>query len=435
MSSSADGHRLARLPGGGRVITAPMRERASVSVALLVAAGSRYEQPDKRGVAHFIEHMVFKGSERYPTARHISEAVEGVGGVLNAATDKEMTMFWAKVPAEHQSLAVEVLGDMVFHSTFDTREIAKERQVVIEELRMYQDNPQEHVSTLFEEAMWPEHPLGWDTAGSEESVRAIERDDCMAFLESHYHADRIVASMAGAIDHGDALAQVSEALGSWGNGAVPVCPPAEPAGDGDDRLKLQNRRTEQANVCIGARSASYTDPERFAVDLMTAVLGEGMSSRLFLHLREDRGLAYDVHAFTVKHRDSGAIGIYIGCEPRRAAAATEAAVAELEQLATEPVGELELRKARALILGRLLLQLEGTSSLATFLGQQELLTGEILLPEELVRRIEAVSADDVRRAAGAALDAGLCGAVIGPFAKPDKFEKILARTAGSAKGA
>jgi predicted Zn-dependent peptidase len=433
MSSSADGHRLTRLAGGARVITAPMRERASVSVALLVAAGSRYEQPEKRGVAHFIEHMVFKGSERYPTARHISEAVEGVGGVLNAATDKEMTMFWAKVPAEHQSLAIEVLGDMVFHSSFDTGEIAKERQVVIEELRMYQDNPQEHVSTLFEEAMWPDHPLGWDTAGNEESVRAIERDDCMAFLARHYHADRIVASMAGAIDHGDALAQVSEALGAWGNGAVPSYQPAEPVADGE-RLKLQNRRTEQANVCIGARSASYTDPQRFAVDLMTAVLGEGMSSRLFLHLREDRGLAYDVHAFTVKHRDSGAIGIYIGCEPRRAAAATEAAVAELEQLAGEPVGELELRKARALILGRLLLQLEGTSSLATFLGQQELLTGEILLPDELVRRIEAVSADDVQRAAVAALDAGLRGAVIGPFAKPDKFEKILARTAGSARG-
>jgi predicted Zn-dependent peptidase len=427
MTSSAAGHRLTRLRDGARVITAPMRERTSVSVALLVAAGSRYERPESRGLAHFIEHMVFKGSERYPTARHISEAIEGVGGVLNAATDKEMTLFWAKVPARHQALAIEVLGDMVFHSKFEKGEITKERQVVIEELRMYQDNPQEHVSTLFEEAMWPDHPLGWDTAGTEEAVRAIERDDCVSFLEGHYHADRVVASVAGATDHAAALAHLSEALGAWGDGAAPEYEPAEPAPDGE-RLRFQHRRTEQANVCIGARSASYTDPDRFAVDLMTAVLGEGMSSRLFLHLREDRGLAYDVHAFTVKHRDSGALGIYIGCEPRRAAAAAAAAVAELEQLASEPVGEEELRKARALILGRLLLQLEGTSSLCTFLGQQELLSGEILLPDELVRRVEAVDAAGVQRAAAGALEAGLRGAVIGPFAKPDKFEKVLART-------
>ncbi|HEY6377802.1 MAG TPA: pitrilysin family protein [Candidatus Dormibacteraeota bacterium] len=427
MTTSAAGHRLTRLPGGARVITAPMRERSSVSIALLVAAGSRYEEPQNRGLAHFIEHMVFKGGAHYPSARAISEAIEGVGGVLNAATDKELTMFWAKVPAAHQALAIEVLGDMVFHAGLDAAEIAKERQVVIEELRMYQDNPQEHVSTLFEEAMWPDHPLGWDTAGSEETVRDIERDACLAFLERHYHADRVVASVAGATHHDTALAQLGAALGSWGDGAAPEYRRAVPAPDGE-RLRFQSRRTEQANLCIGARSASYTDPDRFAVDVLTSVLGEGMSSRLFLHLREDRGLAYDVHAFTVKHRDSGALGIYIGCEPRRAAAATEAAVAELEQLASEPVGEDELRKVRALILGRLLLQLEGTSAMGNFLGQQELLSGEILLPDELVRRVEAVSAGDVQRAAADVLEAGLRGAVIGPFPKPDKFEKILART-------
>jgi predicted Zn-dependent peptidase len=427
MTTSAAGHRLTRLPGGARVITAPMRERSSVSIAFLVAAGSRYEEPQNRGLAHFIEHMVFKGGARFPSARAISEAIEGVGGALNAATDKEMTMFWAKVPASHQALAIEVLGDMVFHAGLDAAEIAKERQVVIEELRMYQDNPQEHVSTLFEEAMWPDHPLGWDTAGSEETVRDIERDACLGFLTRHYHADRVVASVAGATDHATALAQLSDALGSWGDGAAPEYRRALPAPEGE-RLRFQNRRTEQANLCIGARSASYTDPDRFAVDVLTSVLGEGMSSRLFLHLREDRGLAYDVHAFTVKHRDSGALGIYIGCEPRRAGAAAEAAVAELEQLATEPVGEEELRKVRALILGRLLLQLEGTSSMGNFLGQQELLTGEILLPDELVRRVEAVSAADVQRAAAGVLEAGLRGAVIGPFSKPDKFEKILTRT-------
>lgn len=428
MSTTDDAHRLTRLPGGARVITAPMRERTSVSVAVMVAAGSRYEGASQRGLAHFIEHMVFKGSERYPSARHISEAVEGVGGVLNAATDKEMTMFWAKVPAQHLAVAVDVLGDMVFRGGFDAAELAKERLVVVEELRMYQDNPQEHVSTLFEEVMWPDHPLGWDTAGTEEAVRAIDRDDCMRFLGEHYHADRVLASVAGAVDHDETTALLAVALGSWGDGPAPECRPAEPVPDGSPVLKLQNRRTEQANVCIGTRSASYTDPDRFAVDLLTTVLGEGMSSRLFLHLREEQGLAYDVHAFTVKHRDSGSLGMYIGCEPRRAAAAMEAAIAELEQLASTPVGDAELAKARALTLGRLLLQLEGTSSLCTFLGQQELLTGEILLPDEIVRRVEAVTAADIMRAAAGALLTGLRAAVIGPFPKPTRFERILART-------
>ena len=411
------------------MITAPMRERASAAVALMVGAGSRHEARTEAGLAHFIEHMVFKGTDRYPSARRLSEAIEGVGGALNAATDKEMTMFWAKVPAQHLALAVEVLAEMVFRSVFDPGEVEKERLVVIEELRMYQDNPQDHVATLFDEVMWPDHPLGWDTAGTEETVRSLGRDDCRRFLEAHYRGDRVVAAVAGGVDAGPASRLLAEAIdGRVAPGVAPEALPARPLAAEAERLRLVQRRTEQANVCLGARSLSYNHPDRFVVDLLTTVLGEGMSSRLFLHLREERGLAYDVHSFTVKHRDSGALGIYIGCDPRRAAAAIEAAVAELVELAEAPVGDVELRKARMQTEGRLLLQLESTSSLCTYLGQQELLTDEILLPAQVIEALEAVTAEDIRRVARETLEGGLRAALIGPFRSEQKFLKILART-------
>lgn len=426
MPVSDGAHRITRLPGGACVITAPMRERASAAVAVMLAAGSRQESPAEAGLAHFIEHMVFKGSERYPSAKAISEAVERVGGVINAATDKEMTMFWAKVPAAELGLAVDVLSDMVFGGLYDAAEVAKERLVVIEELRMYLDNPQDHVATLFEEVMWPEHPLGIDTAGTEETVRSFEREDCLRFLGRHYHGDRVVVTITGAIDHDEALERVAPAIRSWGDGPVPEGPAAVPVPDSAPRLRLVAKKTEQANICIGARSRSYLDPDRFAVDLMTTVLGDGMSSRLFLALREERALAYDAHAFTVKHRDTGAVGIYIGCEPRRAKDALSAAIAELTRLAEEPVPDAEMAKARTYTTGRLLLQLESTSSMCTYLGQQQVLAGEILTPAEVVAAVEAVSADDVRRMARETLAAGLRGAIIGPFRNPDVFLKKLA---------
>ncbi|HZS14155.1 MAG TPA: pitrilysin family protein [Candidatus Dormibacteraeota bacterium] len=417
-------YRLTRLPSGARIITAPMRERASVAVAVMFAVGSRYEDERTAGLAHFIEHMVFKGSSRYPTAQAISEAIEGVGGVLNAATDKEATLFWAKVPAGKLPLAADVLCDMVYHAVLDTAELHKERQVVIEELRMYQDNPQDYVHTLFDEVMWPDHPLGRDTAGTEETVRSFERDDCLGYLREHYHGDNVVISVAGAIEHEAAIESLQPLVGAWGEGRVPDAP-AAPARTATQRLRFVNKRTEQANLVLGSNGVSYLDEDRFAVDMLNAVLGEGMSSRLFLTLREEQALAYDVHSFTIKHRDAGALGVYVGCEPRRARQAAEAAIRELHAMAERPVGDAELAKAREYSKGRLLLQLEGTSSLCNYLGQQELLTDEILLPDEVVRRIDAVSAADIVRVARRLLEGGLRAAVIGPFRAPERFEALL----------
>ena len=413
------------LEGGVRVLAAPMRERASVSIAFMFGTGSRVESADECGLAHFIEHMVFKGGELYPTARRISEAVEGVGGALNASTDREATIFWAKVPAERIDVAVAVLGDMLFTPRFLAEDVDRERQVVIEELRMYEDSPQDHVHTLFDAVMWPDHPLGWDVAGTEATVQSFTAADCRRHLQRHYRRDDLVVSAAGALDS-DAIAElVSQSLQRWpDHGGDRVAPLAATAPSGA-AVSILDRRASQANIVLGARAPSYRDERRFVADILNVVLGEGMSSRLFLELREERALAYDVHSFLTRVADSGTLAISLGCEPKRALVAMRAAVAELKRLATEPVPHAELERAKEYARGRLSVQLESTSALCNHLGQQELLTGEILLADDIAERLLAVDPDAVRALAAEILGGGLRAAVIGPFRKPEPFLEVL----------
>jgi predicted Zn-dependent peptidase len=368
---------------------------------------------------------VFKGGGRYPTARAISEAIEAVGGSINASTDKEATVFYAKVPAEHVGLACDVLAEMLFLPILEAEEVAKERQVVIEELRMYLDNPQDHVGSLFDEVMYPDQPLGWDVAGTEETVRSFEPDTCRDHLRRHYLPERLVVSVAGAVDGAAVASLVEPRLAALSAGRAAAAAPADEGRQGV--VRLLSKRTDQANVILGGHACSYRDPRRFVVDLLNVVLGEGMSSRLFQELREERALVYDVHSFTSKLRDTGCLGIYLGCEPRRAAQAVGVAVDELVRLASAPLGAGELERAKEYAKGRLLLHLEGSGAMSQFLGQQELLTGEIMVADEVVAAIEAVTAEELRGMAQAICGRGLRAAIIGPFAKAERFERALAR--------
>jgi predicted Zn-dependent peptidase len=393
----------------------------------MVAVGSRHEDASNSGISHFVEHMVFKGGTRYPTARDVSEAIEGVGGVLNAATDREATVFWTRVPAAKLDVAVSVLTDMLLSPALDSAEVVKERQVVIEELRMYQDNPQDYVQILFDEVMWPDHPLGWDVAGREETVRGFTAADCRAHLDGHLLPSTLVVSVAGGFETPAAVEMVESAIGPWAAprretpaAAIAATPPSGPP------LRLIRRNAEQANILVGARAPSYNDPDRHVADILNVILGEGMSSRLFLELREHRGLVYDVHSFMSRLSDTGVLGIGLACEPKQAATALEAAIDELRKLAVEPVGDAELTKAREYTKGRLLLGLESTSALCEYAGQQLLLQGEILEPDELVARLEAVDAAQVSALAGRLLSAGLRAAVVGPFRSEARFEKAIA---------
>ncbi len=402
-----------------------MPERLSASVVLMFGGGSRLEDDRLAGVSHFIEHLFFKGTLTRPTAKEIADAIEGVGGFINASTDKELTAYWARVPAEHIELASDVLFDVVSNSKLDPADIERERMVILEELRMYQDQPQEDVQNLFEELIWPDHPLGRDIAGTEESVARLTRDDVMEYADVHYRLPNLVVGVAGSIDEERTSSLVSSRLTlpaqQNGDGAIAAPPPplTQP------RVLVKKRNTEQAHVCLGARSLSYLDDDRYTLDLLNTVLGEGMSSRLFLNIREKLGLAYDVHSFTQKHRDTGYVGVYIGVDPKKAVEAVNAVVAELHSLAEREVSGEEMSRAKEFTKGRLRLELETTNGVAFWLTYQELLLGEIKTIEDELALVDAVSAADVRRVAQALLREPLQMAIVGPFSRDSAFRLAI----------
>ena len=413
-----------RLPGGARMIVEPMPERQSASVVLMFTGGSRLENDHLAGVSHFIEHLYFKGTARRPSSKEIADAIEGVGGFINASTDKELTAYWARVPSEHLSLGLDVLFDIVANSRLDAADVERERMVILEELRMYQDQPQDLVQNLFEELIWPGHPLGRDIAGTVESVSRLDREEIIEYVDAHYRQPNLVIGLAGSLDSADTIAEVTRKLSLRAeiDGGAQDISPAPLAGP---RVLLRRRQTEQAHICLGARAFSYLHPERYAFDILNTVLGEGMSSRLFLNIRERLGLAYDVHSFSQKHRDTGYLGVYIGVDPKKAVDAVNAVMAELSGLSEGEVGAEELARAKEFTKGRLRLELETTNGVAFWLTYQETLLGEIKTIEEELDLVDAVTAADVRRVAHEVLSGPIQMSVIGPFSRDGGFRLAI----------
>src|ERR1700674_5350131 len=420
----ADSHRVRGLLGGAKLVTAPMPERLSASLVLMFGGGSREEDDRLAGVSHFIEHLFFKGTLRRPSAKEIADAIEGVGGFINASTDKELTAYWTRVPAEHVQLGLDVLSDIVSNSKLSPEDVERERMVILEELRMYQDQPQDYALNLLEEVVWPGHPLGRDIAGTEESVARLTRDDILEYADAHYRLPNLVIGMAGAIDEREMLAAVSSGL-QLSSEPDGVLSPETPAPLNGAHVLLRRKRTEQAHICLGVRALSYMHPDRYALDLLNTVLGEGMSSRLFLNIRERLGLAYDVHSFTQKHRDTGHLGVYIGVDPKKAVEAIQGVLAELRMLGERDVLPEELERAKEFTKGRLRLELETTNGVSFWLTYQELLLGEIKTIEEELVLIDAVSAADIRRVAAEILRGPLQMAVIGPFSSEAGFRSAI----------
>ncbi len=413
-------HRVHGLAGGARVVVAPMPERLSASLVFMFGGGSRLEDERLAGASHFIEHLFFKGTKRRPTSKEIADAIEGVGGFINASTDKELTAYWTRVPAEHLQLGLDVLADIVSNSKLAVDDVERERLVILEELKMYQDQPQDYALNLLEEIIWPGHPLGRDIAGTEQSVARLTRDDILEYANAHYRMPNLVIGVAGAMDENETLEAIgsSVTLTSEPNGLVTPQPPLPLNGS---NVLLRRKRTEQAHIGLGVRAQSYLDPDRFALDLLNTVLGEGMSSRLFLNIRERLGLAYDVHSFTQKHRDTGHLGIYLGVDPRKAIGAIRAVIAEMHRLCDEDLSEEELHRAKEFTKGRLRLDLETTNGVAFWLTYQELLLGEIMDIEDELRMVDAVTAADIRRVANTVLRSPIQAAVIGPFNRETAF--------------
>jgi predicted Zn-dependent peptidase len=385
------------LPNGLRVLVAPMPHTRSVTVALYFGTGSRYEAPPEQGIAHLVEHMLFKGSRRYPSAQHISETIEGVGGILNAVTDKELTVYYAKVASRHAELAFDLLTDMVQAPLLEAAELEKEKRVVLEELGLAQDAPGEWVHQMLSELLWPEQPLGWEIAGTPATVNAQDPDTLAAYIRRAYGPANAVLMVAGDADP----AWVTAAAGARfaGEGAPPPSWLPARAAEGQPLVSAQARETEQAYLCLGGPALSRADPDRYALRLANAVLGDGMSSRLFLEVRERRGLAYDVQSYVNAFYDTGALVITAGVEPEQTDPALEALLTEVDKLRQSAVAEAELRKVKEYVKGRTLLGLEDSASVASWYATQELLTTELLTPDEAIDRIEAVSVEDVTRVA------------------------------------
>ncbi|TMD18111.1 MAG: insulinase family protein [Chloroflexi bacterium] len=401
-----------------------MPQRLSASLVLMFGGGSRLEDDRLAGVSHFIEHLFFKGTQRRPTSKEIADAIEGIGGFINASTDKELTAYWARVPAEHMELGLDVLFDIVSNSKLAPADIERERSVILEELKMYQDQPQEHVQNLLEELIWPGHPLGRDIAGTLASVAKLTRDDILEYANSRYRMPNLVIGAAGMIDDAVVVAAVSSKL-SLPRELDGAEQPEPPGPLSSPNLAMRRQRTEQAHICLGVRALSYMHPDRYALDLLNTVLGEGMSARLFLNIRERLGLAYDVHSFTQKHRDTGYLGLYLGVDPKNAIRAVEAAISQLRRLREEDVEPEELARAKEFTKGRLRLDLETTNGVAFWLTYQQLVMGEVRTIEDELALVDAVTAADIRRVANEVLSGPIQMAVIGPFAKSAGFQAAI----------
>ncbi len=383
------------LPNGLRLLTSSMPHTRSVAVCVYVGAGSRYETPAESGVSHFIEHRCFKGTAKHPTAQAISEAIDGVGGILNAATDREFTVFYAKVARPHLELALDVLVDLVQAPILDPGEIEKERKVVLEELASVADSPGQQVDLIADELLWPDQPLGWDVAGNEESVKALTREMTVDYMRRQYVPNNLVLTVAGAIDHAEMEALIAPTLG-----AIPTATAGSwfPALDGqaEPRCRLLNKRTEQSHIAIALHGLPMLHPDRYAIDLLSVLFGEGMSSRLFMELRERQGLCYDVHSYVSHFQDAGAFGIYAAVDPANARKAVKALMGEIGKL-REGIPEAELHRAKELAKGRMLLRMEDTRAVSGWLGGHELLTNHVDSPDETVEKLEKVTTADLGR--------------------------------------
>jgi predicted Zn-dependent peptidase len=385
------------LPAGPRVISARLPGSRSVSVAAYVLAGSRLESPEEAGVAHFMEHLTFKGTQGYPSSRAISEAVEGVGGSANAATDRESTVYWVRVPRREAVTAMNVLGELIVRPRLEEADIDQERTVIVEEIRSYLDDPSEYCQMLIQQALFGDGALGREICGDEEGIRALPARTIRDFWHATYRPANTVVAIAGDLEHDEAVALAASAFGS-GNGVFPSwgAAPELPAGP---RVLTGRRDTSQAQLSIAVPALRRDHPDAWNLSVLNAVLGDGMSSRLFLGVREEKGLAYDVSSGIVEYADAGALEVSAGVDPASLPAAIDAILLELRRLVDDPVPADELAKAKAYLSGGLELRMDDTRHLASWIGGQEALHDRVFTLDDALAAVEAVRPDAIQRLA------------------------------------
>ena len=423
--SPVDSFETTTLDTGLRVVSVTLPHTLAVSLSIYVASGSRYESDASAGISHYVEHMLFKGTKSWPTARKISEAVEGVGGNLNASTGQEIVNYWARVPAPKLEIAADVICSLVKEPILDAAEFEKERNVILEELDMTRDDPQSRIAMLAEEITFPDHPLGRDIGGSRESLETLTRDDLIRHISDEYAPAAGVVCVVGRMSHEEAVEIVEKFLGDWGIDRSPKQRSVSRGLASGKVARVEHRDIEQANVCLTMPGISYEDPDRWTLSLVNGILGGGMSSRLFQRIREELALAYAVQSFSQSHSDQGYFGVYAGVSPKNATAAVDAILIELSRFA-ETVTSDELNRAREYLKGRLVLGTEDTRGVVSWVGRQEALVGRVVTVAEALDNIDATSLEDVRRVAARIFDSSNYRlAVLGPFESSKEFDAQL----------
>lgn len=414
-------------PAGLRLLVVPLRGTSAVTFFLVVRTGSRNEEPEGWGISHFLEHLVFKGSQKRPTTRAISEAIDGVGGEMNAFTSKEWTAFYAKAASHHVELLLDVVSDMVLRPLLRAEDIERERGVILEEINMYEDTPVRSIADTFEETLFGRHPLAHQITGAKEVIRTVPRATLLRYLARQYRARSAVAALAGNVEPKRGLSLLRKALRAFPVGRAAAAQPFARQ-FGRSRVRVKAKKTDQSHLVIGAPAVPFLHPDRPAVDLAAAILGGGMSSRLFLEVREKRGLAYAIRTSPEHMVDTGYVATQAGVETKKLREACRVIVREHQRLGARRVSDAELTKAREYLKGKLLLSLEASDEVAQFVGLQEVLLSRILTPDAIFRLLDAVTPADIQRVARQYLSPRRLRLVaVGPELDARALERVLAR--------
>jgi len=404
-------YRKERLDNGIRVITEAIPYVRSVSLGVWFTVGSRLEKAEQSGISHFIEHMLFKGTKNR-TAKALAETMDAVGGQLNAFTSREYTCYYAKVLDTHFTLAAEVLADMVLNSLFSPEDIEKEKNVVLEEIKMYEDTPDELVHDLFIQAVWSGHALGNTILGPEAGIRQFDRPAVTEYYARHYTPDNCIIAVAGNIDHAEVMCTLTRCFsGLAGKGG----PDREEGPVFRPENAIRQKPTEQVHICLGTQGVGQLDKAVYPLYIINNVIGGGASSRLFQSIREEKGLAYSIYSYQSSFRDAGLFTVYAGMSPECTDNVIQLTLEEFHQLRTQGISEAELAKTKEQLKGSLLLSLESTNSRMTRMAKSEIYYGRVVSPDELIARIDTVTRNEVRELAEAVLDPDrLALAAVGP---------------------
>ena len=413
------------LDNGLRVITAPQPDNPAVTILVLVEAGSEYETKEINGLSHFLEHLCFKGTEKRPKAIDIAGELDGIGAFYNAFTSQEFTGYFAKAEAKHLGKILDVVSDIYLNSVFDSKEIDKERGVIIEEINMYEDLPMARVHYLFLELLYGDQPAGWNIVGEKEIIKTLTREDFIAYRKKHYLAGKTIVVVAGNINEDEAIAKVENIFTGIPTGAeIRKSKPEEH--QRKPELLVKYKKSDQTHLILGVRGYDVFDKRRFTADVIGDILGGGMSSRLFQKIREEMGAAYYVGAGTEFFSDHGYLRASAGIDRQRLQEVIEAIAAEFGRLKEEPIPQTELQRVKDHLIGSLMLGLETSDDLARFYGSQEVIERKIMMPEEIARQIQAVTAEEIQEVAEDLFrDEHLNLAVIGPIQNGDQLRPAL----------